>query len=85
MPRLGDVNPEQEPYRSEFAKDHIEVFDLAKVKSAGDDAHSRAFQKADSVMAMIRERLIEGQMMQEVGDDNPLGIQLTDFGPPAGR
>lgn len=72
MPRLGDVNPEQEPYLSEFAKNHIEVFDLTKLKSAGDNAHSRAFQNPTSVMAMIEERLSEGQVMAEAGDGNNL-------------
>jgi esterase/lipase superfamily enzyme len=72
MPRLGNVDPEQEPYRSEFAKDHIEVFDLTKLKTAGDDAHSRAFQNAGSVAAMIEERLSEGQVMAEAGDNKSL-------------
>jgi esterase/lipase superfamily enzyme len=72
MPRLGSLDPEQEPYRSEFAKDHIEVFDLTKLKSGGDDAHSRAFENAGSVAAMIRERLSEGQAMAEAGDNNSL-------------
>jgi esterase/lipase superfamily enzyme len=55
-PRLGEVNPEAEPYRSEFAKLNIEVFDLTKLKSEGDDAHNRAFAEITAVMKMIRER-----------------------------
>jgi esterase/lipase superfamily enzyme len=65
MPRLGDVNPDTEPYRSEFERDRIEVFDLTALKSPGDNAHSRAFQEVTSVTAMIKERLIEGQQIAE--------------------
>lgn len=62
---LGGVNPEQEPHRSEFERDHIEVFDLTALKTAGDNAHSRAFQDVTSVTAMIKERLTEGQQMAD--------------------
>lgn len=63
VPRLGDVNPAQEPYRSEFEHDGIEVFDLTSLKSAAPDAHDRAFAEAPTVAAMIRERLIAGQTL----------------------
>jgi len=70
--RLGDVDPGQEPYRSEFEHDRIEVFDLTSLKSAGVDAHGRAFAEAPTVAAMIRERLIEGQALTnrepDIGD-----------------
>jgi esterase/lipase superfamily enzyme len=70
--RLGDVDPGQEPYRSEFQRDGIEVFDLTSLKSAGGDAHGRAFAEAPTVAAMIRERLIEGQALSnrepDIGD-----------------
>jgi esterase/lipase superfamily enzyme len=57
--RLGDVNPNQEPYRSEFERDQIMVFDLTKLRSAGDNAHSRAFDDITAVMAMIEQRMRE--------------------------
>jgi esterase/lipase superfamily enzyme len=70
--RLGDVDPSQEPYRSEFERDRIEVFDLTSLKSAGVDAHGRAFAEAPTVAAMIRERLIDGQTLSnrepDIGD-----------------
>jgi esterase/lipase superfamily enzyme len=62
--RLGDANPEQEPYRSEFEREGILVFDLTHL---GGDAHSRAFEDVTSVMGMIERRLAEGQQMTDSG------------------
>jgi esterase/lipase superfamily enzyme len=62
-PRLGDVNPTDEPYRSEFERQRIEVFDLTRLKSPGDDAHDRAFEDITSVMAMIRAQRQPDQKM----------------------
>jgi esterase/lipase superfamily enzyme len=61
VPRLGDVDPTVEPYRSEFERDHIEVFDLTALKSAGDNAHSRAFDDITTVMTMLKARFGEDQ------------------------
>jgi len=61
--RLGDVDPGQEPYRTEFEQDRIEVFDLTSLKSADSNAHGRAFDEAPTVATMVRDRLIEGQTM----------------------
>src|SRR5215469_6752055 len=63
--RLGDVDPDQEPYRSEFERDRIEVFDLTSLKSADNNAHGRAFDEAPTVATMVRDRLIEGQTMAD--------------------
>jgi esterase/lipase superfamily enzyme len=65
VPRLGDVDPSQEPYRTEFEHDHILVFNLTGLASSGDDAHDRAFQDVTSVMGMIGRRLTDGQAMTE--------------------
>jgi esterase/lipase superfamily enzyme len=67
IPRLGDVDPTQEPYRSEFARDRIMVFDLTKLETTGDNAHDRAFEDVTSVMGMIRQRLSDGQAMTDRG------------------
>ena len=74
IPRLGDVDPTQEPYRSEFERDRILVFDLTKLETVGDNAHDRAFEDVTSVMAMIRQRLKDGQAMTDREPD--LGAQL---------
>lgn len=60
--RLGDVNPEEEPYRSTFASEKILVFDLTNLQGR---AHSRAFQDVSTVMGMIQRRLAEGQQLAE--------------------
>jgi esterase/lipase superfamily enzyme len=72
--RLGDVDPTQEPYRSEFERDRILVFDLTKLETPGDNAHDRAFEDVTSVMGMIRQRLSEGQEMTD------RGAGLSDLG-----
>jgi len=62
--RLGDVDPDQEPYKSDFQREGVLVFDLT---GHGGVAHSRAFEKVTSVMGMIEQRLAEGQQMTEDG------------------
>jgi esterase/lipase superfamily enzyme len=64
-PRLGEVNPEDDPYRSELSQDKIEVFDLSGLKKPGDDAHDRAFEDITSVVGMIKQRLRNGQQMTD--------------------
>ena len=53
-PRLGQVDPAQEPYVSELKREHIEVFDLTKLKG---NAHDRAFEDITEVMVMIKDRV----------------------------
>jgi hypothetical protein len=62
--RIEDVNPEEEPYRSEFERDGM-VFDLTHSKG---DAHSRAFEDVTTVMGMIRQRLASGQQLAAPGN-----------------
>jgi esterase/lipase superfamily enzyme len=76
--RLGDVDPTQEPYRSEFERDGILVFDLTKLETPGDNAHDRAFEDVTSVMGMIRQRLTDGQAMT---DRRPDLSDLVQAGP----
>jgi esterase/lipase superfamily enzyme len=64
--RLGDVHPDEEPYKSDFQRERIMVFELTAL---GGGAHSRAFEKVTSVMGMIEERLAEGQVMTDDGPD----------------
>jgi len=59
--RMGDVNVQEEPYRSELARDNIVVFDLTKLRTPGDDAHSRAFDDITEVMTMIEQRMPDEQ------------------------
>lgn len=70
--RLGDVDPDQEPYKSEFQRERIMVFDLTHLRGG---AHSRAFESVTSVMGMIEERLAEGQQMTDEGTNPMAAIQ----------
>jgi esterase/lipase superfamily enzyme len=60
--RLGDVDPDEEPYKSSFERERILVFDLTHLQG---DAHSRAFDSVKSVMEIIERRLAEGQELAE--------------------
>jgi esterase/lipase superfamily enzyme len=60
--RLGDINPEEEPYKSNLAHEKILVFDITHLKG---DPHSRAFDDVRSVMGMIERRLAAGQELEE--------------------
>jgi esterase/lipase superfamily enzyme len=70
VPRVGDVNPDEEPYRSEFERQGIIVFDLTHLKG---NAHSRAFDDITSVMGMIKERLAAGQQLADPGESSTYG------------
>ena len=56
VPRLGEINPEQERYRDILAQEKITVFDLTKL---GGNSHSRAFDDITQVVVMVREQLNE--------------------------
>ena len=62
--RLGDVDPDQEPYKTDFRREHIMVFDLTGLKGR---AHSRAFEDVSSVVGMVEQWLAEGQEMTGSG------------------
>jgi esterase/lipase superfamily enzyme len=62
--RLGDINPTEEPYKSELARQGILVFDLTNLQGG---AHSRAFEDITSVMGMIKQRLAAGQQLSSSG------------------
>jgi esterase/lipase superfamily enzyme len=62
--RLGDIDPQQEPYKTEFAREGIMVFDLSHLNG---EAHSRAFEDITSVMGMIKQRLAAGQQLSSSG------------------
>jgi esterase/lipase superfamily enzyme len=75
IPRMGDIDPTQEPYRTELERDKITVFDLTKV-GPGSDAHDRAFEEITPVMQMIAQRFRQGQSMSDRGPD--IGNQIEN-------
>lgn len=60
--RLGDVDAEEEPYKSALGREKILVFDLTHLQGR---PHSRAFDSATTVMGMIERRLADGQDLAE--------------------
>jgi esterase/lipase superfamily enzyme len=50
--RRGEIDPTQEPYKSELAQENIEVFDLTKLNCT---AHDRAIDD----MTMIKDRIAQ--------------------------
>jgi esterase/lipase superfamily enzyme len=63
--RVGDINPDEEPYRSEFQRLGVMVFDLSHLQG---NAHSRAFEDITSVMGMIEQRFAAGQQLASSSD-----------------
>jgi len=67
--RLGDVNPDEEPYKSELSRENVLVFDLTHLQG---ESHSRAFDEVTSVMGMIKRRLADGQQL--AGNESKAGV-----------
>src|SRR5882757_3148742 len=60
--RLGDINPDEEPYKGDLAREKVLVFDVTHLEG---NSHSRAFDDVTSVMGMIERRLAAGQQLTE--------------------
>jgi esterase/lipase superfamily enzyme len=58
--RLGAINPDQEPYRTQLEQADISVLDLTKLR-AGDALHHGKFAESPEVVQLIGKRLAEGQ------------------------
>ncbi|MEP9377980.1 alpha/beta hydrolase [Aquabacter sp. CN5-332] len=69
--RLGQVDPSQEPYKSEFEADKITVVDLTKLRT-GDQLNHGKFAESPEVVQLIGSRLLAGQSLTDgregVGD-----------------
>jgi esterase/lipase superfamily enzyme len=53
--RVGEVGA-TEPYRTEFERERIAVYDLTPLKNKSANAHSRAFDDIGDVMELVRQR-----------------------------
>jgi esterase/lipase superfamily enzyme len=73
VPRMGAIDPEAEPYRSELKRDNIVVFDLTHQKS-DDPANHDKFAASPEVVQLIGKRLVEGQQIGE--DKTGLGDRM---------
>lgn len=68
-PRVGAVDPNQEPYRSRFAREKLKVIDLTALKS-GDSLNHGKFAESPQLVQMIGGRLAAGQALS----DNQAGL-----------
>ncbi|MET0605090.1 MAG: alpha/beta hydrolase [Beijerinckiaceae bacterium] len=64
VPRIGAVNPEMEPYRSEFLANRITVLDLTKVSTEGSLNHDK-FATSPEIVRLIGGRLVAGQQIND--------------------
>jgi esterase/lipase superfamily enzyme len=62
--RLGAINPDQEPYRTQLEQAHVTVLDLTKLK-AGDPLNHGKFAESPEVVQLIGKRLAEGQTVTD--------------------
>jgi len=68
--RLGEVGA-TEPYRTEFERERIAVYDLTPLRSKGGSAHSRAFDDIGDVMELVRERNMQERGTQVARGQSP--------------
>ena len=64
IPRLGSINPEQPPYKEEFATNNVTVIDLTKVKS-GDKLNHGKFAESPQIVQLIGARMASGQNLTD--------------------
>ena len=62
--RLGAIDPDQEPYRTQLERANFRVLDLTKLK-AGDALNHGKFAESPEVVQLIGKRLAEGQTVTD--------------------
>ena len=62
--RLGAIDPKAEPYRSELAAEHVNVFDLTDIKSDDAANHSK-FVNSPELVQIVGKRLATGQALSD--------------------
>jgi esterase/lipase superfamily enzyme len=84
--RVGAVDPEQEPYRSMFAKEKIKVFDLTKEKS-NDSLNHGKFANSPEVVKIIGGQIANGQVLNDsrAGLGDKIGFVATGAAGAVGR
>jgi len=62
--RLGVIDPKAEPYRSDLAAEHVNVFDLTDIESE-DAANHNKFVKSPELVQLVGKRLAAGQTLSD--------------------
>lgn len=77
VPRVGQVDPESEPYRTTFERNRVSVIDLTKLKTDDPLNHGK-FAASPEVVQSIGARLAQGQTLTDsrVGMGERI-VQLT--------
>ena len=69
--RLGAIDPKAEPYRSQLAAEHVNVFDLTDIESPDAVNHNK-FVNSPELVRIVGDRLARGQTLSDshesVGD-----------------
>ncbi|CAN1566363.1 Protein of unknown function DUF900, hydrolase-like [Rhabdaerophilaceae bacterium] len=61
--RLGSFDPSKEPYRTNLAKNGVEVFDLTGQKGISGEFNHNKFATAPAIVGLIGQRLASGQRL----------------------
>lgn len=73
IPRVGAIDPDAEPFRSQFLAERINVIDLTDITTDDSLNHSK-FAESPKVVEMIGRRLAGGQ---DFGDKGGLGEKVV--------
>lgn len=84
--RVGAVNPQQEPYRTMFAKEKIAVIDLTG-EASGDSLNHGKFANSPEVVRVIGGQLASGQTLNDsrAGLGDRIGFVTTGAASAVGR
>ncbi|ACB94535.1 alpha/beta hydrolase [Beijerinckia indica] len=63
-PRLGAINPDVEPARSELSRDNIDVVNMTNIQSSDPLNHGK-FAQNPEVVTLIGTRLLQGQSISD--------------------
>ncbi|WP_144293044.1 alpha/beta hydrolase [Rhodoligotrophos appendicifer] len=77
--RLGQINPNVEPYKSALERSGIDVIDLTVLKTSGDQLNHGKFAESPEVVRAIGTRLVSGQAItdSEIGIGEHIGSVVT--------
>jgi esterase/lipase superfamily enzyme len=73
--RLGVIDPKAEPYKSQLAAEHVNVFDLTDIKSSDAANHSK-FVQSPELVRLVGNRLASGQTL-DAGRESVVDRLLT--------
>ena len=76
VPRVGAIDPDAEPFKSQFAAERINVIDLTDVTTDDSLNHSK-FAESPKVVEMIGRRLASGENFNDKGGLGEKVVQAT--------